>query len=212
MRLFDPATRFFYLAWVLVAIVSIVLHELAHGWVALRHGDPTPRLQNRLTGNPLVHMGGYSLAVLAVLGMAWGAMPVDPTRMRGKYAEAAVAVAGPAMNLLIAIVCLTGLGVLIGTVGAPQAQWQENGYLLLRVGGIANLVLMVFNLMPVPPLDGSHIAANFSRGYRDFVSDPSKQGILFFGFPAAFMLSWMFWEVAYSITGWYVGVLVGIFA
>ena len=62
-------------AWIFWVILSIVLHELAHGWAALWQGDDTPRRLGRMTMNPLVHMGGTSLLIFAIIGIAWGVMP-----------------------------------------------------------------------------------------------------------------------------------------
>ena len=190
-HLFEPESRFYYLAWILVVTISIVLHELAHGWMAIRRGDDTPIRLGRMTGNPLVHMGPFSLAVLALLGIAWGQMPIDPGRLRGRYAEAAVAAAGPGMNLFLAVVSLVSLGLILRFVGADVlgAQWMQNLTEVLWIAGVANLVLMLFNLMPVPPLDGSHILANFHRGYAQFIGDPEKQGMFFLGFAGAFLLT-----------------------
>lgn len=193
---FDPERRFFYFAWVLVVIVSVVLHELAHGWMAMRHGDDTPVRLGRMTGNPLIHMGPFSLVALAVFGMAWGQMPIDPSRMRGKYAEANVALAGPGMNILIALVSLVTLGLLIRFNGPPEAGWMENLYNLLSIAGTANIVLAMFNMFPIPPLDGSHVLANFNRPYALFIEDPSKQGFFFLGFAFVFMISGWLWPYA----------------
>ncbi len=208
---FDPATQFRYFAWVLTVIVSIVLHELAHGWMAIRCGDDTPRRLGRLTGNPLVHMGPFSLGALFLLGMAWGSMPIDPTRLRGKYAEAKVAFAGPATNLLIAVVCLTLYGLLLRfNVTAEPSQFMDNLYRFLLIAGQANLVLMVFNLFPVPPLDGSHILANFNRKYALFIDDPGKQGFFILGFIAVFAISRQLWAPLGNAATWFVRLVAGI--
>jgi Zn-dependent protease len=158
-----------YVAVVLVVIISICLHELAHGIVAVRRGDRTPIDQGRLTLNPLVQMGPVSLVVLLISGIAWGAMPIDRTRLRGRYAEALVAVAGPLTNVILAVVALTALGlwqrsdprVAFGEIG----DFADNGRLLLRAFGVMNVALALFNMLPLPPLDGSHVLANFSRSY-----------------------------------------------
>ena len=178
----DPQLYFFY---VITVVVSIVLHELAHGWMAIRHGDRTPLLTGHMTANPLVHMGRFSLVALFLIGMAWGQMPIDPSRMRGRWAEAMVAAAGPATNLLLMLVALTGLG-LWGRFGMESwlveggpAVWQQNLILLLYVFGSVNLLLFVFNLMPVPPLDGS----------ASLLSDPSKRQVWLFGFIGAFIVT-----------------------
>ena len=209
-NLFDPATQFFYLAWVFVVVVSIVLHELAHGWTALHYGDETPRRMGRLTGNPLIHMGPFSIGALLLMGMAWGAMPIDPTRLRGKYAEVKVAAAGPAMNLLIALVCLSLLGGLIRFDHVlPDAGWMDNLHTLLWVAGQANLVLMVFNLFPVPPLDGSHVLANFYRPYALLIDDPNKQGLFILSFAAVFAISSQLWGPLGQAAAWYLHLVAG---
>lgn len=192
---FDPATRFDFFARVLVVVVSIVLHELAHGLEATRLGDPTPRAQGRLNLNPLIHMGPFSLVALALVGIAWGAMPIDPTRLRGKYAEARVAFAGPLVNLVLGVGSLVALGLLVRFQvfsGEPvltgDRTVMSNLFQLLWIAGFVNLILFVFNMLPAPPLDGSHILANFSRGYARFIDDPSKQGVYMMMFFGAFVV------------------------
>ncbi|MEM1446308.1 MAG: site-2 protease family protein [Planctomycetota bacterium] len=150
-------------------------------------GDDTPIHLERMTGNPMVHMGPYSLLGLAVFGIAWGQMPVDPTRMKGRYADAKVAAAGPAMNVLIALVALTALALWVrlgGVASGPGV--AENGQTFLRIAGIYNLVLATFNLLPAPPLDGSHILGNFVEKYRRFAFDPANQGAMLLAFFFAF--------------------------
>jgi Zn-dependent protease len=168
----------FYFAVVLVVVISICLHELAHGFTAIALGDPTPEETGHITMNPLVHMGPISLVMLALVGISWGAMPVDPTRLRGRYAEAIVAGAGPFTNLLLAFIGMTALGLWLrfGSVNLDN-HMVENAFLLLRVMGIFNLVLFALNLIPVPPLDGSRIVANFSPAYRNLVSNPTAAGV-----------------------------------
>lgn len=176
----------FVVSWLVWIIVSIVLHELSHGWAALRVGDTTPRDTGHMTWNPLVHMGGFSLVALALVGIAWGAMPVDPSRMRGRHAEAIVLAAGPAMNLLLAIVSLVLLIVwapLAAGELAPSLTVAEplrtNLEIFLRVGAMLNLVLCMFNLLPAIPLDGGRIAAHYIRPYREFVSSEHGSWISF---------------------------------
>lgn len=113
LRLMDPAQRFHALVWIVVVVISITLHELAHGFAAIRAGDDTPIRLERMTLNPLVHMGPFSLLALLVVGIAWGQMPIDSSRLRGKYAEAKVAFAGPSTNLLICLAALVGWGLLV---------------------------------------------------------------------------------------------------
>jgi len=185
----------YYVMVVFTVVVSIVLHELAHGWMAIRRGDHTPIHMGRMTGNPLVHMGPFSILVMLFFGIAWGQMPVDPTRLRGRYAEAMVAAAGPATNFLLGAAALTGLGLWyrFGQVG-DTVQWQKNLVFFLYVFGSTNLMLLVFNLFPVPPLDGAHILANFHRGYANFIFDPHNQQYVIFGFIFVFVTAGMLFD------------------
>jgi Zn-dependent protease len=175
----------FFFATIIAVVISITLHELAHGWVAIRNGDDTPITSGHMTLNPLVHMGGLSLILLALVGIAFGAMPIDRTRLRGRYAEAKVAAAGPAMNLLLGICAILAIGLWL-RFGRPPGETGPgaNGLLLLDRFATLNIALMLFNLLPVPPLDGSHILANISSKYRRLLSNEFAQGAataIFFG-------------------------------
>ena len=181
-----------YLALMLALVVSICFHELAHGIVAVKHGDPTPIEQDRITLNPLVHMGPLSLVVLLVAGMAWGAMPIDPTRLRGRYAEARVALAGPLMNVCIAAVTLTALALWQRHDPMVVGNFASNGRLLLRVFGVTNVALALFNMIPVPPLDGSHVLANLSPSYARTMALISMTGASFTMMAVVFMFAGRF--------------------
>lgn len=175
-------------SWLVWIIASIVLHELAHGVVAIRYGDDTPRHAGHMTWNPLVHMGGYSLLALAIFGIAWGAMPVDSSRLRGRHAEALVLAAGPATNLVLAIITTVllifwdpfaaGLITPAVTVGEPLG---SNLSIFLFVGAFLNLILVMFNLLPVVPLDGGRILACYVEPYRRFVETEHGMWISFGG-------------------------------
>jgi Zn-dependent protease len=139
-----------------IVLVSLTLHELAHAWVAWRLGDPTAKSQGRLTLNPIVHLDPLGTlmfvltALIANLPFGWARpVPVDPRYFRrAKEGMAIVAAAGPLMNFLLALVCW-------GVVRHVElsGQWTE----VLEKAYIVNLVLGIFNLIPVPPLDGSRI-------------------------------------------------------
>ena len=169
----------YFFAVLITVVISTVLHELAHGIVAIRLGDDTPVYSGHMTLNPLVHMGGFSLLLLAIAGISFGQMPVDRTRLRGKYAESLVAAAGPATNLLLALLAAVGLGLWARLGSAdPENYAQMNGIELLNVFIIYNFALAIFNLVPVPPLDGSWIAANLYAPYRRLMSAELMQGIM----------------------------------
>ena len=198
----------FYVTAVATVILSITLHEVAHGVVATRLGDPTPRQSGHMTWNPLVHMGPFSLIGAFVFGLAWGQMPVDPTRLRGKYGEALVAAAGPATNLVLALVALTALGVW-GRIGIPNDPRAVRGTEVLFVFGFYNALLCFFNLLPAPPLDGSRILGNFHRGYADWIYDPRNQGAGLMLFVGAFFVVRALIPSLANATSAYVGLVAG---
>jgi Zn-dependent protease len=152
-----------------VLIFSVVLHEIAHGWVARSQGDPTAAMLGRLTLNPIPQLDPIgSVLVPAVLALMPGGIifgwarpvPVNPRNFRNyKRGDILVSLAGVAVNFLLAI-AFTLLMVVVawGVRLAPEAAgvWQVVGE-MARYGVLINFVLMLFNLIPIPPLDGSHV-------------------------------------------------------
>ena len=155
--------------WAPPILLAITLHEIAHGWTALRLGDNTARAQGRLSLNPLRHVDPVGTilvpALLYMLGgviLGWARpVPVNFRQLRQPRRDMAlVAAAGPAANLLMALgwAVMMGLAVLTWAAG-----WQWLGMPLLlmaNVGVLVNVVLAILNLLPVPPLDGSRILAS----------------------------------------------------
>lgn len=181
--------RFFF-AVVITMIISIVLHELAHGFAAVKLGDRTPILMNRMTLNPVVHMGVSSLIFLVLAGIAWGAMPVDRSRLRGKYAEAIVAFAGPWTNFCLGVMASLGLGFWHRAAGGVADEGAVgNLEYLLQIFALANFALAMFNMIPWPPLDGSGILSNLSPGYRSFLIKVEQSGAGIMGFLVLFFIA-----------------------
>ena len=180
----EPNGKVIVVSWLVWVVVSITLHELAHGWAAIKLGDDTPVRSGHMTWNPMVHMGPYSLGALLLIGIAWGAMPVDPSRLRGKHADTLVTVAGPVMNLVLGVIALTALifweplagGHIISsmTIGDPL---RTNLEIFLRAGAFLNFVLMLFNLLPVPPLDGGRILMNLWPSFNRLMRSENGQWI-----------------------------------
>tara|TARA_Y100000589_G_scaffold284796_1_gene283922 strand:- start:993 stop:1673 length:681 start_codon:yes stop_codon:yes gene_type:complete len=217
---FASGGPFEVVSWIFWVLLSITLHELAHGWAALWEGDTTPRDLGRMTANPYVHMGGLSLIVFAILGFAWGMMPVNPSRFRHRrWGDAIVASAGPAMNILIAFVCLTSVGIWQGMAPTPvleqvEIEWQTRVQNFLLLGGWLNLILCLLNLIPVPPLDGSRILSSFSWKIRELYRHPQAQLFGLFLFLVIFMGG-----IADGALGWtligagrYVAAIANIFS
>ena len=184
-------------SWVFWVLLSIMLHELAHGWAAIWQGDNTPRDLDRMNLNPLTHMGSTSLIFFALTGIAWGMMPMDPSRFRWGWNRgmAVVAFAGPLMNIVLALISLTALGIWLAR-GPANTQIYENLRIFLDTGGWMNLFLAAFNLLPVPPLDGSKILAGLSRPAREIIESPP---MMQYGFIALFALSMLgfLWPIQY---------------
>lgn len=177
------------ISWAFWVLFSISLHELAHGWAAIRQGDDTPRETGHMTGNPIVHMGGASLIMFALIGIAWGLMPTDPSRYRsGRRGRVVVAAAGPIMNLLLAAASLIAL-VIFANVASTDTTLGGRIVMFLYLGGMLNLVLFGLNLLPVPPLDGSQILMGLS--YRCYVwfQNPAVRQYSFFVVLALFFIS-----------------------
>ena len=177
-------------SWIFWVIVSICLHELGHGYAALWEGDDTPRRTGHMTINPMVHMGGFSILAFILIGFAWGLMPVNPANFRHRrWGDAIVALAGPAVNLVLAIVLLTLAGVVMALVGLEtlSATAGERAFTFLNIGGWINLVLLALNLLPIPPLDGSRVLASVSSGYARALLHPNMQ---FIGLGVFILILW----------------------
>ncbi len=147
-NLFSNPTGFF--TTVTIVVISVMLHELAHGYMALSQGDDTPRVSGHLTLNPIRLLSWQSLVFLCVAGLAWGQMPVNPTRFRwGKLSSILVFVAGPLANLAIGFL-LIGLYKFSALLNLAHPE-------ILLLASQINLVLFLLNLLPIPPLDGFQV-------------------------------------------------------
>jgi Zn-dependent protease len=162
-------------------LFAMVLHEYAHGWVANRCGDPTAKLQGRLTMNPLAHIDPFGTIILPLLCLlmpggfflGWAKpVPVDPRNMgQPRRDMALVAAAGPAMNLALAVGSALLFALILSfdpTIGSAQSTSEEpsstwHQMFLQPIAAMSiysvliNVLLMLFNLLPLPPLDGGRI-------------------------------------------------------
>lgn len=153
--------------FVIPLTIAIVLHEIAHGWVANFFGDPTAKKRGRLTLNPVKHIdpiGTVALPTfLAVAGapiFGWAKpVPVRPRRLRNpRFHMMLVAFAGPGMNLILGLIGTAGVAVALASGLGPESSFAGQ-FLLANLFNfvLINIFLALFNLLPIPPFDGAHI-------------------------------------------------------
>ncbi len=152
--MWDPA---FLITFAPVLLFSLTFHEFAHAWSAYRLGDPTAAAMGRLTMNPLRHLDVFGTLVLIMSGFRFGwarPVPVNVFNFRDpKFGMFLTAAAGPAANILLALGC----GILLRLMGGGSEGYAGAVTRVLFWGLIMNLSLAFFNLIPIPPLDGSKI-------------------------------------------------------
>jgi Zn-dependent protease len=175
---------------VVVLILAFSVHECAHAWAAWRLGDPTAKMLGRLTLNPIKHLDPFGSVIFPLIGLYYGGMlfgwakptPVTARNFKNyKRDDIIVALAGPASNLISATVALILLVILKHAIAGGDVAIMTAMALAHRIPGVStenlpqlfpialflyyvillNLLLFVFNLIPVPPLDGSHILRHF---------------------------------------------------
>ena len=170
-----------YVLTVLATVFSICVHECAHSVAALLEGDDTGKRLGFLSMNPLVVMGWQSLILLLVFGIAYGRVPVNGSRMRHRWSQAWVSFAGPLSNLLLAL-----LGTfLFGTLFRDSNSW--GGMACLQFAYL-NIWLFLFNLLPVPPLDGWGIVEKFIPKEQWNKISEDVRGVLFLSIFMLFMI------------------------
>ena len=147
-------------------IIGLSFHEFAHAWVSDRLGDPTPRRQGRVTVNPLAHIDAIGFLALLLVGFGWGKpVQIDPGYYKHRRRdEFLVGIAGVTMNLLIAIIfSIPARAMVKAFSGVAASDLVYNIYLMLFYIVSINIVLMIFNLIPCPPLDGWGIITQIFR-------------------------------------------------
>ena len=174
-------------------IIAIAFHEYAHAWMADRLGDETPRMQGRLTLNPLKHLDPVGSILLLFAGFGWG----KPVQINSRNfnrnvsmskGEALVSLAGPVMNFILAIIFAIILGVVYMFAPSSFLTTTIGGvvYILLQECVLINIGLGVFNLLPLPPLDGSKIFINlFPYNARRWIMEHEQ--IFYY----AFLIIWI---------------------
>ncbi|HYD25226.1 MAG TPA: site-2 protease family protein [Croceibacterium sp.] len=195
------------LALIPALVIAIVFHEVAHGWTALMLGDPTAKERRRLSLNPIRHVDLFGTLILPGLLALSGApvfgwakpVPVIKSRLRNpRFGMMAVAAAGPATNLALAAVGAVLLGLFVRPMVGVESAGAEAGLGYAFVGEMLqyflaiNIFLALFNLLPIPPFDGSHVVEGLLPRRAARVYEKLRP----FGFPLLFLLllviPWLF--------------------
>lgn len=170
-----------------VFLLALTIHEFAHAWLADRLGDPTARLQGRLTLKPLAHLDPIGTLAIVLIGFGWARpVPVDVRYLqRPRRDMMLIAAAGPASNLILATASAFCSAMIPWAAWGPEWVWLTRPLRIMFYTAVwVNVVLAVFNLLPVPPLDGSRVLSFFL---------PLRQAISFsrlepYGFLIIFLL------------------------
>jgi Zn-dependent protease len=189
-----------------ILILSIVVHEVAHGYAAAALGDPTARYAGRLTLNPLSHLDPIGSVVLPLVtyfsgGFIFGwakPVPYNPYNLRhGQWGEALVALAGPASNIALALF----FGVLI-----RFAPISETFISVAALVAFVNINLAVFNMVPIPPLDGSKVLFAFLPYQAQYIRRFLEQ----WGFPLVILFVVFLWQVIAPVTSGIFTLITGL--
>ncbi|WPZ32975.1 site-2 protease family protein [Thalassobaculum sp. OXR-137] len=200
--------------WALPVLLAITLHEAAHGWAAAKLGDPTARLMGRVTLNPFAHVDlvGTVLIPLALLLMSapflFGyakPVPVNFSRLRNPRRDMAlVALAGPASNILLAVLGALAFH-LVPLVPDVATLWSAE---MLERLVLLNLILAVFNMLPIPPLDGGRILVSILPDWAAWKVARLERAGLFIVIGVLFLLPYLAHELGYDVD--IAGVLIWV--
>ena len=190
----DPA---FAVMEVMIIVFSICCHEYMHARAALWQGDDTAALLGHLTLNPMKQMGPFSIVLLALAGIAFGSVPVNPARLRRPYGEAWVAFAGPAANMALSVIFTFACAALFHF--APESASMKFLMQAFFFGALINCVLFLLNMIPIPPLDGYGIARVFFPALGRANSEFMNGAMLFVLIVLFFSASYLFMLAGYIV-------------
>ncbi|HIZ19843.1 MAG TPA: site-2 protease family protein [Firmicutes bacterium] len=208
---FSLETLFFtFLSYAMVILLALPVHELAHGYVADRMGDHTARWNGRLTMNPFAHLDLMGTLMIFLFGFGYAKpVPVNPRNFRNyKTGMALTALAGPASNLLMAFLSLLILRLFY--LFLPAGLALNIAYIFFRRFALINVSLAVFNLLPIPPLDGFRIVANVLPPKWSYFVDRYQMYITLVVMALAFsgVLSWPISRISAGIFNFFVTILM----
>ena len=195
-----------------ILIMSVVIHEVSHGYAASMLGDETARYQGRLTLNPLKHLDPVGSVIVPTIAYFLGGfifgwakpVPYNPYNLRpGRWSEAAVAAAGPASNIVIAVI----FGMILRLGMMSSANWAGPAFIqVTSMIVFINILLAIFNLMPIPPLDGSKLLfAVFPDKLLQMRNFFEKYGLILVLFFIFFL-----WQLIFPVILWLFHLITGV--
>lgn len=191
-------------------VISLSCHEFGHAWSAKLYGDDTAEKQGRLTLNPLAHIDPMGLLMIVIVGFGWARpVPTDPRNYTSFWATLVVALAGPLANLILAFVAVNVF--MFGASNGMSFVESESIQTFFYLFSYINLLLMLFNLIPLGPLDGHYILPYFlprtlSRTYRDLnqrFGAYAVLGLLLLSYAGLPIFTWL-----RAAAQWFMGALV----
>lgn len=191
-----------------ILMFSVIVHEVAHGYAALFLGDHTAEYEGRLTLNPIKHIDIFGTIIFPAISLMLGGfifgwakpVPYNPYNLRNqKWGEAIVAAAGPLTNIALALIC--GLAI---RFAFPEAAGPAAGILALIV--MTNIVLALFNLMPIPPLDGSKILWTLLPRGAEVIRERVER----FGFFGVLLFVLLLWQFIVPLVGAIFTLITGV--
>ena len=192
------------LAITLVFMISLSLHEWAHGFVAYKQGDNTPKAAGRLTLNPLTHIDTWGFVIFLILGVGWAKpVPINPNNFK-KYRSgiAKVSIAGIGANFILCVLGSFLYVLSIKRIGDASDILTIICFWLM----ISNAYLVIFNLLPIYPLDGFNFVSSFMRGDNKFVQNNIKYaGKIFMWIIIADLFFDLFLDI--SLIGWFLSTV-----
>ncbi|MFA5838824.1 MAG: site-2 protease family protein [Candidatus Paceibacterota bacterium] len=196
---------------IIILIFSVVIHEFSHGYMANKLGDPTAKLAGRLTLNPTKHLSLFGSFIFPLMMYIAGGpifgwakpVPYNPYNIKNKYGDALVAIAGPGSNLLVALI----FGFLIRL--NFSLNFLNDSFLnIFTIIVFINIILAIFNLIPIPPLDGSKILFNFLSSRYVYIKEFFERYGLFLIVFFIFFL----WKLLLPFVYWIFSALTGLSA
>ncbi len=183
--------------WFVIFLLSLTVHECAHAWAAEKSGDPTGRYLGRITLNPIPHIDIFGTVIFPLVAITTGGwmfgwakpVPFNPINLRDRrWGEISIALAGPLSNVMLVIIFMILYKVIFASALVSPDALGDMGQpveMMLDIGIRLNIILAVFNLIPIPPLDGSHVLRNL---LPDSLAEAYSQIPEWMGFIILFLL------------------------